>query len=120
MGAMYNAEDFRSATPYQPASDEQMEDGSVNNLFKDIKRETEDNISGHIELIIINVRDKNGYILLQWAVCNSHKHVVYNLLDAGANPKRISSKGNTQLHIVASSKGNKEIAVILKADRDWQ
>ncbi|GBL86403.1 Ankyrin repeat and protein kinase domain-containing protein 1 [Araneus ventricosus] len=112
MGAMYNAQDLRSATPYQLASGEQMKDllNSVNNLFKDVKRGIQDNIASHKE--IINARDKNGYSLLHWAVCNSQKLVVQQLLDAGADPKCNSSKGNTPLH-VASSKGYNEVAKIL-------
>ncbi|CAL1269938.1 unnamed protein product [Larinioides sclopetarius] len=112
MGAMYNVQDFSSATPYQLASDKQMKDllNSISNLFKDVKRGILDNVESHKELI--NVKDKNGYSLLHWAVCNCHKLVVQQLLDAGADPKSISLKGNTPLH-VASSKGYKEIAEIL-------
>ncbi|GBL86398.1 Serine/threonine-protein phosphatase 6 regulatory ankyrin repeat subunit C [Araneus ventricosus] len=112
MGAMYNAEDFRSATPYELASDEQMENllNSVTNLFKDVKRGARANIASHTELI--NAKDKNGYSLLHWAVYNSRKHVVKQLLSDGADPKCISLKGNTPLH-VASSKGHREVAEIL-------
>ncbi|GBM48535.1 Ankyrin repeat, PH and SEC7 domain containing protein secG, partial [Araneus ventricosus] len=112
MGAMYNAVDFRKATPYQLASDEHMKDLLIliHELFKGVKSGTLINIAGHTELI--NTKDKNGYSLLHWAVYHSHKSIVQQLLDAGADTKCISLKGNTPLH-VASSKGKKEIAEIL-------
>ncbi|CAL1291390.1 unnamed protein product [Larinioides sclopetarius] len=112
MGAMFDAQDLRNTTPFQLASDKQMKNllNSVRNLFKDVKKGIQDNIRDHIEMI--NAKDKNGYSLLHWAVCNFHTHVVQQLIDAGADTKCISLKGNTPLH-VASFKGHKEIAEIL-------
>ncbi|CAL1269939.1 unnamed protein product [Larinioides sclopetarius] len=112
MGAMHNAQDFGSATPYQLASDEQMKDllNSVNNLFIDVKRGMQDNIANHKGLT--NARDKNGYSLLHWALYKSHKQVIRQLLEAGVDLKCISLKGFTLLH-VASSKGHKEMTEIL-------
>ncbi|KAF8788245.1 Glutamate receptor 1 like protein [Argiope bruennichi] len=111
-GVMYDAKSLVGETPLTLATDSRMRNLliSVKNLFKNAKKGNEMNIADQAELI--NVKDRNGYSLLHFAVNNSAKRAVQELLDVGCNPICFSLKGNTPLHI-AVSKGQIDIAEIL-------
>ncbi|CAL1280523.1 unnamed protein product [Larinioides sclopetarius] len=111
-GAMHDVKNLKGETPLALASGSQMKNLliSIDNLFKNVKNGNQTNITKQAELI--NVKDKNGFNLLHWAVNNSLKSIVQELLQVGCDPKCTSLKGNTPLHI-AASKNNIDIAEIL-------
>ncbi|GFQ83742.1 ankyrin-1 [Trichonephila clavata] len=113
--AMYNMKDFEGKTPLQLADNSEIRKMLIlaQYLFKNVKE-------GNFEVVaqcisentyIVNIKDKNGYSLLHWATFKQYLEIVRELLSV-ADARCTSNKGNTPLHIAAST-GHTEIAEIL-------